>query len=80
MGLVILRALNRNQMLILSNLNGFERITPLLSGLSERCSVPLSTLKLNAGILRELKLIEFGDSGARLTDFGEVVVSILKDR
>jgi len=35
-------------------------MTSLLHGLSEECGIPLSTLKLNARILRGLKLISYG--------------------
>jgi hypothetical protein len=35
-------------------------MTSLLRGLSEEYGVPLSTLKLNARILRELNLLSYG--------------------
>jgi hypothetical protein len=37
----------------------------MLIGLSEETGVPLSTLKLNARILRELNLISYGSVGEK---------------
>jgi hypothetical protein len=52
-------------------------ITSLLTALSKFQEIPLSTLKLNARVLKDLNLISFGDCEkpgmARLTDFGEFV-------
>jgi len=74
----LLRALNKNQILILSEIenNSSETITSLLTKLSKKSKIPLSTLKLNAKILRELGLITFGNS-VKLTDFGKFIVQII---
>ncbi len=50
---MILRTLNDNQILILTSVARQERtMTSLLHSLSEEYGIPLSTLKLNARILR----------------------------
>jgi len=77
--LVVLRALNKNQVLILSNV-GFAAITELLQKISEQYEIPLSTLRLNAKILRELELISFNGSPVRLTRLGGIILKILNDR
>lgn len=74
---VLLRALNKNQLLILRHLDGGGvSMTRLLQRLSESFEVPLSTLKLNARILRELGLVEYGNGDARLTEFGRFVLEV----
>lgn len=57
------------------------RITSVLSEISERNGKPLSTLKLNAKILRELNLIRYGgDSrGVELSELGRFVLDLLKE-
>jgi hypothetical protein len=63
---LILRTLNDNQLLILSRVAVNNRpLTGLLINLSQETGVPLSTLKLNARILRELNLISYGSVGER---------------
>lgn len=63
---LLLRTLNDNQLLILSRVASNNRpLTGLLTRLSEETGVPLSTLKLNARILRELNLISYGSVGER---------------
>lgn len=54
-------------------------ITPQLARLSEATGVPLSTLKLNARILRELGLVSLADRNASLTQTGTDVVLLLRD-
>lgn len=58
-----------------------QSLTSLLKQLSEEYGVPLSTLKLNARILRELKLISYGSihnkRSARLEDLGSFVVGLV---
>jgi predicted transcriptional regulator len=52
--------------MILSRVASNQRpLTGLLIKLSEETGVPLSTLKLNARILRELNLISYGSVGER---------------
>lgn len=58
-----------------------QSLTSLLKQLSEEYGVPLSTLKLNARILRELQLISYGSihnkKSARLEDLGSFVVNLV---
>jgi hypothetical protein len=58
-----------------------QSLTSLLKQLSEEFGVPLSTLKLNARILRELKLISYGSirnkRSARLEDLGSFVMGLV---
>jgi hypothetical protein len=76
-GRLLSRALNKNQILILSEVSSSSQtITSLLKRLSKNHGISLSTLKLNAGILRELELLEFGNChDAKLTGLGEYVMS-----
>ncbi len=79
---LLLRALNENQVLILSNIGGGEeRVSRILQRISEARGVPLSTLKLNAKILRELRLIHYGTllepDEAELTPLGKSVLGIV---
>ena len=80
---VLLRALNRNQRLILENIsrNKNENITQILHEINKGHKIPLSTLKLNAKILKDLKLIDFGTNShfqkAELTELGHDILSII---
>lgn len=69
---MLARALNSNQILILSEINGNSSISALLSRLSEHHGIPLSSLKLNSRILRELGLIEISRNAI---DYGAVALS-----
>jgi len=82
---LILRTLNQNQVIVLNAVAGNDQpLTSLLKQLSEDHGVPLSTLKLNARILRELKLISYGSirdkKAARLEDLGRFVFGLLGER
>lgn len=80
----MLRAVNKNQVLILNQLeiNSFGSISSTLGKISRKFDVPISTLKLNAKILKELKLIDFGDSEgfkeAELTEMGKFILEIVR--
>ncbi|UCD46192.1 MAG: hypothetical protein JSV27_08825 [Candidatus Bathyarchaeota archaeon] len=81
---LILRTLNDNQILILTSVAKQERsMTSLLRWLSEEYGVPLSTLKLNARILRELNLLSYGSMRekrcARVEALGSLVLRLLWD-
>jgi hypothetical protein len=81
---LLLRALNENQVLILSNIGGRgERVSRILQRISDTRGVPLSTLKLNAKILRELRLIRYGTLSepdeAELTQLGRNVLMVVED-
>ena len=76
------RSLNKNQTLILSEVskNSFESITHLLKRISKSTGISISTLKLNARILRSLGLIAFGNGSiVHLTDFGKYIAKICLD-
>jgi hypothetical protein len=57
-------------------------MTSILKGLSNVFSVPLSTLKLNARILKKLGLIDFGDSSdfkkPNVTETGKIIINLLR--
>lgn len=57
-------------------------MTSLLRNLSEKHGIPLSTLKLNVRVLRELNLISYGSNkvskDARLLALGKFVMTLLK--
>jgi hypothetical protein len=81
--LILLRALNKNQILILSQVDNIdnENITKILNRISSSHDTPLSTLKMNAAILRKLNLITFGNKShyraTKLTDFGKFILGII---
>ena len=82
---VLLRAVNRNQILILSHIdNTSASMTFVLKAISKQFNVPLSTLKLNARILKDLGLITYGNTSdfrkPRLTDTGNFVLKIITSR
>ncbi|VVB60547.1 Uncharacterised protein [uncultured archaeon] len=77
---ILKRSLNKNQILILSEIQkGAGRsITSTLNCISRDSGISLSTLKLNAKILRELGLISYAEFRAvELTEFGEVIIDFL---
>ena len=81
---LILRTLNDNQLLILTSIASQRRsLTSLLKDLSEAREIPLSTLKLNARILRELNLISYGSTREKKTaeveKLGSFVLRLIGD-
>ena len=78
---IFLRGFNKNQILLLSFAKSNSlAISSLLNRISREEKIPLSTLKLNARILKDLGLIECGNSHpARLTQLGEFLASIISD-
>ena len=80
---LLARAINKNQILILNQVqtNSSSSITTALSKISRRERIPLSTLKLNAKILKELNLIDFGNieeiKEPELTEVGRFVLEIV---
>ena len=81
---LILRTLNDNQLLVLNAVNEKDQsLTSLLKQLSEEYGVPLSTLKLNARILRELNLISYGSirdkRTAQLESLGKFILRLMLD-
>lgn len=57
-------------------------MTSLLKSLSEEEGIPLSTLKLNARILRDLRLVSYGSTGenrcAEVEALGVLVLRLLR--
>ena len=81
---LILRTLNDNQLLVLNAVAEREQsLTSLLKQLSQEYQIPLSTLKLNARILRELNLISYGSirdkRTAQLESLGSFILRLLLD-
>jgi len=79
----LLRSLNKNQLLILRELafNFNKSLTSVLVKISQTKNIPLSTLKLNAKVLRNLGLISIGEfngkRSAGLSNLGRAVLTIL---
>lgn len=80
MKLLLGRALNKNQTLILFEMgNNNDTITGTLNRISETFGVSLSTLKLNARILKSLDMISYSEfHTAELTDFGKIIIKMLR--
>ncbi|MDV3243980.1 MAG: hypothetical protein LYZ66_02245 [Nitrososphaerales archaeon] len=78
---LLAKALNRNQQLILAELSGSDgsSLTSHLVDISERHGIPISTLKLNARILRQLQLIAAADRRSFLTASGDDVLLLLRE-
>ncbi len=81
---LILRTLNDNQLLVLNAIaERNQSLTSLLKKLSEEYDIPLSTLKLNARILRDLNLITYGSIHerrvAKLKDLGMFIMQVMAD-
>lgn len=76
------RSINEKQRLILQRVWAEPGpITSLLRKLSRRYGIPLSTLKLNARLLREMGLLKYGSKSkpreAELTELGQLVLQLL---
>jgi hypothetical protein len=81
----MLRTLNDNQLLLLNAISERNQsLTSLLKQLSVEYGIPLSTLKLNARILRELNMINYGSvrerKEAELNDLGRFVMSVMTEK
>ena len=77
---VLLRALNKNQLILLSKIakNSTKTITSISNSLSSELDIPVSTLKLNCKILKDLDLIAFETSKqVELTETGKIVLNIV---
>lgn len=78
---VISKALTKNQILLLLEIekNSTKTVTTLINRLSTKLKIPVSTLKLNYRILKNLNLIEFKISQpVELTDTGRLILTILE--
>ncbi len=79
---LFLRALNDNQRFLLEHINGDKKsLNKLLNHLSDRYEKPVSTLKLNARILKDLYLIDYGCRDdpvpVTLTSYGKMIRDII---
>ena len=79
---IVLRTINKNQILILTHIPRIPTsITSVLRELSKKYQIPLSTLKRNAQILRDLNLISYGEapnfSGVELTELGRFISGLM---
>ncbi|MFP4001877.1 MAG: hypothetical protein ACLFSM_00610 [Thermoplasmata archaeon] len=80
---LFLRALNENQIFLMKNIEGeYGSLNSFLRELTDGTDRSLSTLKLNARILKDLELITYGSKRdprpVELTEPGEVVLEILQ--
>lgn len=79
---LLIRALTKKQILLLFeiNRNDNKSLTSLISKLSAHNKIPISTLKLNAQLLKELELIDYGLSNpVKLTQSGRIVLELISD-
>ncbi len=77
---IVAKALNKNQLLLLNKIktNSHFTITTLIDKISREDKIPTSTLKLNSKVLKDLDLIEFGNSRkTKLTESGSLVLKLL---
>ena len=77
----MLRTINKNQVLILAHIPRIPAsVTSVLREISRTYQIPLSTLKRNAQILRDLNLIRYGEPpnffGVELTELGRFISSL----
>jgi transketolase len=77
----VLRTINKNQVLILTHIPRIPAsVTSVLREISRKYQIPLSTLKRNAQILRDLNLIRYGEPpnffGVELTELGRFISSL----
>lgn len=77
---VLLRALNKNQLILLNKIakNSTKTVTSMSNSVSSESNIPVSTLKLNCRILKELGLIAFEISKpVSLTRTGKEILKIV---
>ncbi len=77
---VLLRALNKNQIILLSNIsrNSTKTVTAVTNSVSSEFGIPVSTVKLNCKILKKLDLIAFENSKpVSLTEAGKEILKLI---
>lgn len=77
---ILTRALNKNQILILSEIDGTSSsVSSFLRRIAYSKKVPLSTLKLNLKTLKELNLVylDSRSSSVELTQPGKLLLDII---
>lgn len=83
---LLVKGLTKNQILILLKLKENENntITCLIYDIYNKQNVPISTLKLNAKLLKDFNLISYGSvkqpKTAELTDLGKMVIEIIDEK
>ena len=83
---VILRAFNKNQILILEKIKkaGGRPITSILREIADENKISISTLKFNARVLRDLELIRLEKASerriAKLSELGNLVLEIVREK
>jgi len=82
---LFLRALNDNQIFLLENIDGkYRSLNRFLREITDDSDRSLSTLKLNARILKDLELITYGSrkdpQPVELTEPGKVILEFLQGR
>jgi len=76
-----LKALTENQVLLLKEIekNSTKTVTSLVNKVARATRIPLSTLKLNARMLKKFGLVEYDNSNpVGLTESGVFILSILR--
>jgi len=77
---ILRRGLNNNQLIILRELSSYEfkSLTHALKIISKKYNIPLSTLKINAKILKDLGIIEtYQGKQIKLTPAGQIITEII---
>ena len=76
-----MKALTENQVLLLKEIekNSTKTVTSLVNKVARATRIPLSTLKLNARMLKKFGLVEYDNSNpVGLTESGVFILSILR--
>jgi transketolase len=80
---VLRRGFNENQLIILRELSSYDyrSLTHALRSISRKYGIPLSTLKTNTKILKELGIIEINKGKTpKITQIGKVIAELLNTR
>ena len=78
---ILIKALTKKQVLLLKEVenNSTKTITSLINKLSRTSKIPLSTLKLNARMLKHLGLIEYTNSNpVVISEAGRIVLKLVE--
>ncbi len=79
---LVFKALTKNQILLIHEIhkNFTLSVTSLVNEIPETSKIPLSTLKLNARLLRELGLVKYSNFGTvELAEGGNFVLSLMDE-
>ena len=81
---LLVKGLTKNQILILYKVsnNGDNTITAIIYDIYKKQKIPISTLKLNAKMLKDFGLISYGSTKepktAELTELGMFLIEVLR--